>query len=201
MQEMRVVNGVNVSKLIESRDAIKRNSNMAQFVFKSKSRWAGGGRCFTTIQDFSAGGREDTSRPRPFVLEADEPNVLLGEDNGPNATEAVLYALASCLNTSLIFHASAQGIKIEELEIHLEGNLDVRGFLGLSEDVRNGYQGIKILFKVKADASDEKIRELCELAQQRSPVYDIVSHGVPMTAHHESIPVEAEIGQPFKQSM
>lgn len=189
MNEARVVNGVNISRLIDSVNAIKDNANLAQFTFKAINRWAGGGHCYTSIQDFTMAGKEDTSRPMPFVLQADEPTVLLGANQGPNATEALLYALASCLNTSLIFHASAQGVKIEELEIKLEGNLDVRGFLGLDESVRNGYQNIEITFKVKADASDEKIRELCELAQKRSPVFDIVSHGVPIRAKHESISV------------
>jgi uncharacterized OsmC-like protein len=104
--------------------------------------------------------------------------VLLGTDTGANPVEYVLAALAGCLTTSLVYHAAAQGIRIDEVESTYSGNLDLRGFLGLDENVRNGYKDIKISFKVKGDAPEEKLRELVELAQKRSPVFDVVTNGV-----------------------
>ena len=83
----------------------------------------------------------------------------------------MLHALAGCLTTSLVYHAAAQGIRVDEVESQLEGDIDLQGFLGLKEGVRNGYERLRVTFKVKADASEEKIRELCDLAQRRSPVF------------------------------
>jgi uncharacterized OsmC-like protein len=106
----------------------------------------------------------------------------LGTDQGANPVEYALATLNGCLTTSLIYHAAAQGIKIDEVESTLSGDLDLQGFLGMSEKVRNGYEKIKVSFRVKSDAPSEKIRELVDLAQKRLPVFDIVSHPTPVEA-------------------
>jgi uncharacterized OsmC-like protein/DNA-binding CsgD family transcriptional regulator len=98
------------------------------------------------------------------------------EDHGANPPEYVLAALNGCLITSLIYHASAKGINIDEVESTLSGDVDLHGFLALDEKVRNGYEKIKVTLKIKSDESEQKLRELVELAQNRSPVFDIVSH-------------------------
>jgi uncharacterized OsmC-like protein len=99
--------------------------------------------------------------------------------------EYALAALAGCLTTSLIYHAAAQGIKIDEVESTLDGDLDLQGFLGLSDRVRNGYEGINVTFRIKADATGEKLRELVELAQERSPVFDMISNPTPVNVQLE----------------
>jgi len=114
------------------------------------------------------------------VLDTDEPEVLLGEDNGPNATEALLYALASCLNTTFMYHAAAHRVKIERLELELEGDLDLRGVAGLAQEVRNGFQEIRVRMHAEGDAPREELEQLCQLAQQRSPVFDMVTHATPV---------------------
>ncbi|MCI0422402.1 MAG: OsmC family protein [Acidobacteria bacterium] len=130
--------------------------------------------------------QEDTSRQGPFVMDNDEPAVLLGTDQGANPVEVVLHALAGCLTTSLVYHAAAQGIKIDGVESRFEGELDLHGFLGLSDHVRNGYENIRVTFKINADAPQEKLEELCRLAQKRSPVFDIVSNPVPVSIRLET---------------
>jgi len=110
----------------------------------------------------------------------DEPPILLGEDHGANAGEYALAALSSCLTTTLIYHAAAQGVVIDEVETTLSGDADLQGLLGMSEKVRNGYEKIKVAFKVKSEAPKEKVRELVELAQKRSPVFDIISNPTPV---------------------
>jgi len=105
---------------------------------------------------------------------------LLGEDHGANAIEYALAALSSCLTTTLIYHAAAQGVVIDEVETTLSGDVDLQGLLGMSENVRNGYEKIKVAFKVKSEAPKEKVRELVELAQKRSPVFDIISNPTPI---------------------
>jgi uncharacterized OsmC-like protein len=185
MAEQKIVNGVNVDQLFETINVIKDQPDIAKFRFRASNKWINGGHNRTSIKDFYGAGQEDTSRTEPFVLDADEPPVLLGTDQGANPVEYVLTALAGCLTTSLIYHAAAQGIKIDEVESRFEGDLDLRGFLGLSENVRNGYENIRVTFKIKADAPKEKLEELVKLAQQRSPVFDIVSNPVPVSVRLE----------------
>ncbi|MDP3941275.1 MAG: OsmC family protein, partial [bacterium] len=108
----------------------------------------------------------------------DEPAVLLGEDYGANAVEAVLHALASCLGVGFAYNAAAKGIKIESLEFDVEGTLDLQGFLGLSKTIRPGYENITVRYKVTADAPREKLEELCEYVQATSPVLDIIKNPV-----------------------
>ncbi len=174
-------NGVNVDQLFATINAIKDNPGLAKFKFRAANEWVNGGHNRTAIKDFYGAGQEDATRRQTFVFDNDEPAVLLGEDNGANPVEFVLHALAGCLTTSLVYHAAAQGIKIEAVESKFEGELDLRGFLGMSENVRNGYQNIRVTFKIKADAPEEKLKELCELAQKRSPVFDIITNPTPVS--------------------
>ena len=178
-EKQKIVNGVNVSKLFETVGVIKEKPDIAKFNFKAKGRWINGGHNRTTINEFY-GACQNFKRSQSFVFEKDEPPVLLGEDHGANPVEYVFAALDGCLTTSLIYHAAAQGIKIDEVETSFSGDLDLHGFLGLNENIRNGYENIKVEFKIKADAPKEKLQELVQLAQKRSPVFDIVSHPTPV---------------------
>ena len=182
MATQQVVNGVDVNRLKQTIGNVSGDPERAQFQFRATHKWLGGAHACTTIEDFFGAGREDTSRRQPFRLEADEPAVLLGEDHGPNATEALLHALASCLSSTFIYHAAAKGIDVEGLTLELEGDLDIRGFLGVSNDVRNGFSQIRVTFRVDSDAPRKQIEELVALAQRRSPVFDMVSNPVPVAA-------------------
>jgi uncharacterized OsmC-like protein len=174
-------NGVDVSQLIETVGAIQDNPELARFQFRATSQWSRGGHSRTTIEGFYGAGQEDTSRAEPFVLEGDEPPVLLGENRAPNAVETVLHALASCLAVGFVYNAAAQGIDVRSLEFDLEGDLDLHGFLGLSSDVRPGYEGIRLTYRVDCDAPPEKVDELCAYVQRTSPVLDILRNPVPVT--------------------
>jgi uncharacterized OsmC-like protein len=176
-----IINGVDVEGLGNTVKAVQEKPALAKFEFRARNRWINGGHNQTTIKSFYGAGQEDTTRTQPFVLVADEPPVLLGEDRGANPVEYVLTALAACLTTSIVYHAAARGIRIEELRSELEGDLDVRGFLGLSEQIRKGYRQIRVKFTVKSDAPAEQLRELCEY----SPVFDIVSNPVPVSIQVE----------------
>jgi uncharacterized OsmC-like protein len=178
-KQEQIVNGVNVSKLFGTVEAIKGNPEIAKFNFKASGKWINGGHNRTIINEFY-GACQNFQRSQPFVIEKDEPPVLLGKDHGANPVEYVFAALDGCLTTSLIYHAAAQGIKIDEVETSFSGDLNLHGFLGLDENIRNGYDKIKVEFKIKADAPKEKLQELVQLAQNRSPVFDIVSHPTPV---------------------
>lgn len=175
------LNGVDVDRMMQTINAVQGRPELAQFVFRAKNRWDVGGHNVSTIQGFSAGGQEDQTRAKPFVLDCDEPEILLGADKGANPVEYVLHALAGCMTTSIVYHAAARGIRIDEVSTRLEGDLDLRGFLGISDQVRNGYSGIRVAFRIKADAPEETLDELVRIAQQRSPVFDVVSRPVPIT--------------------
>jgi uncharacterized OsmC-like protein len=175
------LNGVNVQQLVGTINAIQQNPDLAQFKFRANNQWVAGGHSRTTIHSFYGAGNEDSSRGRPFVLEGDEPPVLLGENAGPNAVEAVLHALASCLAVGFVYNAAAQGITVEKLECDLEGDIDLHGFLGLSDTVRPGYQGIRLAYRVNSDAPREKVEALCEYVEKTSPVLDIIRNPVPVS--------------------
>ncbi|MDH4098196.1 MAG: OsmC family protein [Nitrospira sp.] len=177
-----VMNGVDVERLGQTIQAIQKDPGLAKSQFRATNRWVNGGHNRSTIQGFYAAGQEDTSRTKPFVLEADEPPVLLGKDEGANPVEFVLHALAACVTTSLVYHAAARGITLESVESQLEGDLDLRGFLGLSDQVRRGYKEIRVKFNVKSDASPEQLEELTKF----SPVYDIISNAVPVSIQMET---------------
>jgi uncharacterized OsmC-like protein len=179
MSNEKIVNGVNVDNLFKTVVAVKGNPTIAKFNFRAKNRWINGGNNRTTVNEFY-GACQTHSRSKPFEYVKDEPPVLLGNDQGANPVEYALAALAGCLTTSLIYHGAAQGIKIDELESTLQGDLDLQGFLGLSEKIRNGYEHIDVTFKIKSDAPEEKLQELVELAQKRSPVFDLISNPTPV---------------------
>jgi len=177
--EEKIVNGVNVTKLFGTLDAIRSSPVLSKFNFRANGKWIEGGHNQTSINEFYGAGQTH-HRDRPFVYDEDEPPILLGEDQGANAGEYALAALSSCLSSTLIYHAAARGIVIDEVKTILSGDIDLQGFLGMSEKVRNGYEKIKVTFKVKSSAPREKIRELVELAQKRSPVFDIISNPTPI---------------------
>jgi uncharacterized OsmC-like protein len=174
------VNGVAVDDLNKTIEAVRAAPSLAKFKFHIRNQWADAGQNTSTVEGLYGTG-EEHSRAKPFKLEADEPPVLLGKDTGANPVEHLLHALASCLTTSMIYHAAARGIQIDEVESTLEGDLDVRGFLQLDPNVRNGYQGIRVNFKIKADVPDEALQELSQLGPERSPVYDSLTNGVPVS--------------------
>jgi uncharacterized OsmC-like protein len=174
------INGVNVSNLFTTIEAIKASPAIAKFKFRVQNQWEGAGKNRSSVNTFYGAGQE-VSRPRPFVLEADEPAVLLGEDSAANPVEYLLHSLAACLTTSMVYHAAARGIHIEEVESSFEGDIDLHGFLDLDRDVRKGYQGIRVSFRIKADVPDEQLQEIVELGTGHSPVFDSLTKGVPVT--------------------
>ena len=174
-------NGVDTGQLFGTLDAIKDDPSLARFQFRARNHWIEGAHNRSTIRDFYAANQEDTSRAAEFVIDAGEPAILLGTDTGPNPAEHLLHALAACLTTSLVYVAAVRGVHLTEVESTLEGDMDVRGALGLSDDYRNGFEQIRASFRVKGDAPEEKLREVVARAQLRSAVFDMVTNGVPVT--------------------
>ncbi len=168
-----ILNGVNVDAVKELIGTLSEQPDLANSKFRVSNKWIDGGHNRTTVTDFYGAG-QDIPHREPFVLDADEPPILAGHDKGANPVEHLLHALASCMTTTLVYHAAVRGIKLDEVESEYEGDIDLKGFLAISDKVRPGYQEIRVKFKVKTDAENvERLKALSKL----SPVYDVVSKG------------------------
>ncbi len=178
----RVVNGVNLETLMATVNAIKDDPELGACHFRASNKWLGGNHNRTIVTGFY-GAKQEIAHKQKFEMDADEPPILAGEDEGANPVEHLLHALASCVTTSMVAHAAVRGIHVEEVESELEGDIDLRGFLGLSDDVPKGYTDIRVKFKVKADPKDlARLEELIEY----SPVFNTLTHGVPVSIQVES---------------
>jgi uncharacterized OsmC-like protein len=184
MEKQKFVNGVNVAQLFSTIELIKEKPDLAKFKFRATNTWAGGTHNQATIKDFYGAGQEDDSR-KPAIFDLDEPPVLCGNNLGPNPVEYLLVALSGCLTTSLIAYASARGIEIKGLRSRYEGDLDLRGFLGLSDAVPVGYQSIRVYFTIDANIDDAQKDELILLAKKYSPVFNTITRSTPVEVNLE----------------
>ena len=173
------VNGVDLGRLVGTIEAVTADPALGRFQFRAGTHWVDGGHSRTVIQGFYGAGQEDVTRTEPFVLEADEPPVLLGENRAPNAGEYALQALGACLTGTIVYHAAARGIALQRLDCTVEGDLDVQGFLGLDDNVRPGYEQVRVSIKVGGDFDDAQFAELVGLTRF-SPVRDMVTNPVPV---------------------
>jgi len=171
-----LVNGVDVSQLMNVIGEIEADQNYAKFQFRASNQWINGSLSRSRIKGFYAGSAEDTTREEAFTLDADEPLIAAGHDTAPNSMEYVLHALATCLTGTLVYHAAVRGIGIDSVESSYAGDMDVRGLFGLTEGVRKGFNKVTVEMRVKSKAS---IDELTELAMF-SPVYEMVSKALPV---------------------
>jgi uncharacterized OsmC-like protein len=178
-QEPRIVNGINVTSLTETINLIKENPAISRFTFRAGNTWQGGTYNRASVKDFYGALAEDDSR-ETLHFEIDEPPVLLGNNLGANPVEYLLVGLSGCLTTAMVAHAAAKGIELRSVESRFEGDLDVQGFLGLSEDIPVEYQEIRVSFRIDADISDDEKEELIQMAQKYSPVFNTVTKPVPV---------------------
>ena len=175
-----VTNGIDVDQLVQTIDAIKGDQKLAAFTFRARSTWKEGTHNVGSVGSFAHAGGEDQSRVAPFVLEGDEPPVLLGRNQGPNAVELVLQALAFCYAVGFAANAAARGIELTRMEYEVEGDFDVRSFVGL-DGPRPGFTAIRARATVSSpNASAEQLQELCSYVQETSPVRDCLVAPVPV---------------------
>jgi len=181
MATVTIKNGVDVDRLVQTIDAIKGDANIARFTFKARTGWRGGSRSRGEISSFTHAGRE-VQHAKVHELTGCEPELLLGSDSGPNAVELVLAALGFCYSVGFVYNAAAKGYEIEELTYEVEGDLDLRNFVGIPEGPRPGFTEIRVKGTCKArNASAQELEELCQYVQDTSPVRDIIANAVPVT--------------------
>jgi uncharacterized OsmC-like protein len=173
------LNGVDTPNLFATINVVKQNPPLAKFQFRAKNRWVSGNHSRGPIETFYGAGSEQ-KHERTFTLEADHPAVLVGGDNAPLPVEIVLYGLAACIVGGIANVAAARGVRLTEVEATVEGDMDLRGILGLSKEVRNGYEKIRATFSIKGDAPKEKLRQIVEQSTARSAVFDIITNAVPV---------------------
>lgn len=175
-------NGVNVTDLFNTIEAIKGDAEVAKFNFRLTNRWLSGDRNESTIKAFSGALTTHRADKEAFVFENGEHQVLLGQDMAPNPVEWLLHALIGCMTTTTAYHAASRNIGIDAINSEVDGDIDLRGFLGLSSDIRKGYSAIRVKMRVKTKAMPETIRALTKM----SPVFDVVSRSVPIDVSIET---------------
>lgn len=173
-------NGVDVDRLAQTIDAIKEDPDIAQFTFKARTKWNEGATSTSEISSFTHAGQEQ-SHLAVHRITGDEPTVLLGRDGGANAVELVLAALGFCYSVGFVYNAAALGYELEDVEYEVEGDLDLRNFVGIEEGPRPGFKEIRVTGRARAtNASQEELEKLCQYVQDTSPVKDILSDPVPV---------------------
>ena len=175
-----VRNGVDTARLFATLDAVKAQPEAARFRFAVDNRWISGTHNRNEISTFFGAGAGQR-HAEVFAVEADHPAVLAGGDAAPTPAELLLAALASCLTSGLGNIAAVRKINLESVRSRVEGDIDMRGVLGLSDEVRNGFSQIRVSFTVRGDASPDQLRGLVEQAVARSAVYDALTGGVPIS--------------------
>ena len=176
--EEQTVNGVDVSALEDAVGAISEDPEIGRFTFRAKTTWEDALKSVTSIDEFDQAG--ETVHTQEFTLQGDEPEQILGERAGPNAVELLLGALGSCLSVGYAANAAHMGIEIDKLRLEMEGDVDLRGFLGITTDVRPGYESISCTVHVDADAPKEELVELRERVESTSPLVDVITNEVPL---------------------
>jgi len=168
------LNGLDVQAALDTIAAVKADKDLARFEFRVRNRWIDGTQNRSTIQGFYGAGREDTSRSKAFEYVHDEPPILLGSNKGANPGESLLHALAGCITTTLVLHATARGIVLRRVSAEIFGDVDVRGVLGLDESVNPGFEQIRVRLNVEADCSDEELENLILYVQEHSTVTNTI---------------------------
>src|SRR5262249_3611293 len=180
----RLINGVVVDQLFSTVDAVKATPSIAKFKFRVHNQWTTGSQNRSCAAGFS-GANQELSHPKPFTLEADEPAILLGKDTAANPVEHLLHALASCVTTSMVYHAPARGIQLDKVESTFDADLGLRAFLALDTSALKDYQGLRAGAKVGANVPDDQLQEIIRLGTGHSPVYDSLANGVPIAVTAE----------------
>lgn len=172
-------NGVDIERLFATINAVKEQRELAKFRFRATSAWTAGAHSKVTVGAFDGAGATHEHKHR-YEVAVDHPMVLVGSDEGPAPVEYLLVGLAGCLTAGIANVAAARGVTLTSVTAQIEGDIDVQGILGLSDQVRNGYEQIRVRFMIEADAPAEKVREIVAQSRARSAVFDVLTNGVPV---------------------
>ncbi len=170
-----VDNGVNVEALLGAREALTEAPQAARFQWRARSEWVSGTHSRAAVDGFHGLGEEQSHR-QTFSFDSDHPELFAAEDNGATPVEYVLVGLAGCLTAGVATVAQNRGIQLRKVEATLTGGMDLQGILGIDPEVRNGFDDIRVEFRIDADASREDIEALVAQSQRRSAVFDALTN-------------------------
>jgi uncharacterized OsmC-like protein len=180
------LNGVDTPTLLNTINFVAGQPELAKFQFRAANEWIQGTHSRTSMSGFSGAGGEQ-KHAKAYFADGDHPAVLCGSDKAPTPVEWLLHALATCITAGIANIAAARGVKLTKVSSFVEGDIDLRGILGISDKVRNGFQNIRIDFEIEGDAPAEKLREIVEQGRARSAVFDVLTNGVPVSVGVKSI--------------
>jgi len=178
--EKQVNNGVNVEALLGAREALSKAPEAAKFNWTATCKWVSGTHSRTSVKAFYGLGQQQAHKSE-FTFDIDHPEIFASEDKGATPVEMVLTGLAGCLTAGVAAVAQRRNIQLRSVKATLEGAMDIQGILGIDEDVRNGFDGIKVKFDIDADGTQEEIAALVAQSQKRSAVFDIVTNPTNVT--------------------
>jgi uncharacterized OsmC-like protein len=179
-QERTADNGVNVEALLGAREALTEAPEAAAFKWRATSEWVRGTHSRTTVDGFFGLGDEQKHR-QTFQFDVDHPEIFAAEDNGATPVEFILVGLAGCLSAGIASVAQNRNIQLRSVKATLEAGMDLQGILGIDDDVRNGFDGIKVHYEIDADATQDEIAALVAQSQKRSAVFDVVTNPTDVT--------------------
>jgi uncharacterized OsmC-like protein len=180
ISENTASNGVNVEALIGAREALSGAPEAAKFTWRATCNWINGTHSHSVVKGFFGLGEEQNHKTT-FEFDADHPEVFASEDKGATPVEYVLVGLASYLTAGIAAVAQYRGIQLRSVQASIEGKMDIQGILGIDGDVRNGFDGIRVHYRIDADATPDEIKALVAQSQKRSAVFDIVTNPTNVT--------------------
>ena len=173
-------NGVDTAALFATIDAVRQQPAAARFRFRTVTEWVSGTHSRGHFPGFFGAGQEHVHASPgagDVAIDADHPAVLVGTDAGPTPAELMLNALGACLTAGLGNIAAARGVDLHGVTCRVEGDIDLRGILGIDAEVRNGFSDITVTFEVSADGDAAKIAALIDQSCARSAVFDVLTNG------------------------
>ena len=177
-----VDNGVNVEALLGAREVFADAPQAAQFQWRSTVSWVNGTHSRSDVQTFFGFGEEQT-HSRTFAFDIDHPLQFAAQDNGITPVEYVLVALGGCLTAGIAAVALQRQIQLRSVQASVTAEMDLHGILGADPDIRNGFSGVRVDYRIDADATSEEIEALVAQSQKRSAVYDILTNPTAVTVN------------------
>ena len=166
---------MNIEALLGAREALTQAPQAAQFTWRANSEWISGAHSRSEINGFFGLGQEQ-AHAKPHTIESDHPSLFGETDNAATPLEILLSALASCLTGGVASIAQNRGVKLNAVKVTVEGDMIMQGVLGIDADVRNGFNAIRVVFDIDADASEDEIAGIVSQSQKRSAIYDIITN-------------------------
>jgi uncharacterized OsmC-like protein len=176
-------NGVPTAKLFGTIAKLTEQPELAAFRFSARNQWVEGTASTSTVHEWHGAGA-DHVHVDEFAFTADHPT--LGHGHGPTPQEYVLHALAACITAGIATGAAARGIELRSVSSRIVGEIDVRGVLGIDQDVRKGFGSVAIEFEVDADADDSQIEALIAGGTKYSAVADMLANPTSVSVRRAS---------------